>query len=273
MNDPREAKLDQALQMWADSTEASDEQLAELQDSFRTSMRKHIVQPLAVTEPTTQSRHLAAMLAIAAALLISLVTWKTFNAQRVEPRNHGDQLTDSLDSVRKEAGQDEKRDQRLMFVLNACRELYGSQIAWIFEGDSSFEVGLAPSDSSSRDRYVAIQLRLTIPSKSHGPSEVVHAIELVMGQDQVVELRGAAGGRNLSAWVHPVDQEMVAIEIRCLPDLTGFRGPLEELEASHLQRLGSTILIHKFSHEGVEYQLHQTANLIDLDSTDTGELG
>lgn len=273
MNDLREAKLDEALQMWADSTEVSDQHLAKLQDGLSTSMRKYIAHPLAVTKISPQSRSLVAMLAVAAVLLVALGMWKTLDEQHLESRNDGDQLADSSGSVREEAGQDEGRAPHLMFLLNACRDLYGTQIAWIVDSDRLFEVGLASSYSRGRQRYVAVQLRLTIPSKTQGPREQIHSVELVVEQDQVVELAGAAGGTRLSAWVHPVDHEMVAIEIRYLPALTGFSGALEELESSHLQRLGSTILIHEFSHEGVEYELHQTANLIDLDSTDTGELG
>jgi len=272
MNQSNDNRLDRLLEDWADRSAVCTEDL--------TTLRQRIVKRLDDSDnndktvalglplPDTATRRFAAVgLVAAAVLLFALGVW--WNSLRQPPAETPLQFatlgafdSDASDFTGSFQAYWPKHLRRQKRLLTEYRGVFGQGVAWLSETEQSCDVGLVRADASERvpSEYVVVQLWLVARNVQSGQSEV-HTISLLAGREEMVELPLAAGSGHLVLWAHPVDEEMISIDLRYQPaSVAGV-----EIDGSNLQRIGQVTNIHNFDQDGVEYKLYQTADLLDSD--------
>lgn len=257
MNSSHDNQLDRLLENWADKSAAGAKDLAAL--------RQQIVQQLAdgnanVIESPSRTgpwRFAVAGLATAAALLVSIGVWRY---QFDEPsRTNNLPKTEQYDWTESLEAHRTKPLHRYERLLEEYREVFGNGLAWVAETKQSCKAGLVAANTKNvmPSEYVVIRLRLVARNQQDGQS-VVHAVSVLVGCEEMVEIPATVGGGQLVLWAYPVDDKMISIDLRYQPSSVAGT----EIDCSNLQRVGQMTNIHSFEKDGVEYRLYQTADLI-----------
>lgn len=267
MNDLPDDQLDRLLTQWAVSRAANADDLAALRRRVGARLtaesgKTGAVDPL--PRPASRpARKLAAALALAAAALAAIACWSWDGPTR-EAENR-------LASAAPDAGPplpaaDTEADRAR---LAAFRELFGAQFSWLVEQSNREELGILPDVAdaqSAADAFVAVRLVLVSRPVGENTWNEVQTVNILARREELVEASWQADRQaSLEMWAYPLDDDLIAIDLRFDPHLNSGASPSGErfvIESSSIQASGSSTQLQSFERGGVEYRLYQTADVL-----------
>jgi len=265
MSDPTDQLLDRMLQDWANARAISAEEQTVLEQRVAQQIANSKVRSIKLPPPKRERWRMVTVGLAAAAMFVSVGAWK-FHSRSAVTEQQFSERGPSLDLSQAYWNHERERQHRL---LAEYRNVFGADLAWITDSSHGCKVGLVSEDAAKREpeKYVVVHLWLNARNAGRGGSwKQVEAINVVAGCEELVEIPEALGGGNLAVWTHSVDEEWIAIDLSYQPAMAGD----SPKESSRLQRVREITKIFDFTHNGVEYQLHQTVDMIR--SNDLGSL-
>jgi len=199
MNSSSDDRLDRLLEDWAGKCTVSAEDLASLKQRTIERLNSGSAMAVELPPPSTRSRRfVAAGLAVAALLLVSLGVWR-YHPWQLSTDNRPQFMgaIAGYDSSETFEGYWSKHLRRQGQLLMECHQVYGHGVTWVAETEQSCDVGLAATDAENGvpSEYVVIQLWLVASNPQNGHSEV-QTISVLVGREEWVEIPAAVDGRS-----------------------------------------------------------------------------
>jgi hypothetical protein len=265
MSTPEDDKLDALLRCWADQHAASNQRLNELAQLVCDRLNNSPEQADRVTTRHIGYRRSLVWAAVCGAVAASITT-AVYIADRVgdsstrlvaDNSDEEQRIESSFSQVSPVARPDIAEKE---MVAREMQQMFPGQFAWFLETSDGVELGLRPDANTSPGRMIAIRFIVESQGREAGVWKTLRTFDIVTRSEEVVEASPSVGGvTHVSLWAYAMPDGMLSVDAEL--DL---KGPVPiRVSSSRLTATGSSAEIWRADMGGVQYRIHQVAELID----------